>query len=236
MSGIVSFTLGIVEYFRKQKTEATIFAVVAMLFLLVACDEAWQDEHRNAEVVAAERSAAVSSQSVCQTDLRVEDAYSKGIEGQLGDARGALDKQAASLTQQQGTINSCVVSLGKMNPAINTHVSVATHVAASQTLKNQKYGFTEETVHFYTIVIMTNRKLEPDGLLKCDKSFTPHSADLSEHTNAYMVMSPTLDRIADNEYRLRVVDTGADWTEGNPLLLSATSDSDKLKCSFAPQS
>ena len=58
ISSIVSFTLGIAGYVRDRKTEGWIFAAIAFLFLLVACDVAWQDEDRNATILVAEKSLA----------------------------------------------------------------------------------------------------------------------------------------------------------------------------------
>jgi len=63
MSGIVSFGIGIWEKAKKNSNpiHARAFWIIAALCLIVAFDEAWQDEHRNAQVVIAEKALEVSA-------------------------------------------------------------------------------------------------------------------------------------------------------------------------------
>ncbi len=111
MSSIVSFTLGIVEYWRDRKTEGWVFAAVAFLFLLVACDSAWQDEHRNSQVLIAEKRLAVQGENFWK-----DQSYQK--DGSLRSRDQLLAQNYAALIGEQDTANKTQDSLTKLSEKI----------------------------------------------------------------------------------------------------------------------
>jgi hypothetical protein len=111
MSSIVSFTLGIVEYWRDRKTEGWVFAAVAFLFLLIACDSAWQDEHLNSQVLIAEKSLAVQGENFWKDQSYQKDASLRSRDQLLAQnytaligEQGTASKAQESLTELSGKI------------------------------------------------------------------------------------------------------------------------------------
>jgi hypothetical protein len=111
MSSIVSFTLGIVEYVRDRKTEGWIFGGIAFLFLLVACDAAWQDEHRNATTLVAEKSTAIQGANFWK-----DQSYQKDASLRTRDEM--LSKNYSALIAEQGTANDTQKSLAQLSGKI----------------------------------------------------------------------------------------------------------------------
>lgn len=108
MSSIVSFTIGIVEYVRNRKTEGWIFAGIAFLFLLVAGDAAWQDEHRNSQVLIAEKASLFS-----EKDFWKEQSYEK--DEALRSRDELLAQNYAALIGEQGAANKAQESLANLS-------------------------------------------------------------------------------------------------------------------------
>ncbi|HEY1803812.1 MAG TPA: hypothetical protein VGG45_04980 [Terracidiphilus sp.] len=111
MSSIVSFTLSIVEYMRERKMEGWIFAVIASVFLLVACEAAWQDEHRNATVLAAEKSLAVQGENFWK-----DQSYQKDTSLRIRDEM--LNKNYSALIAEQQTTSETQTSLAQLSGKI----------------------------------------------------------------------------------------------------------------------
>jgi hypothetical protein len=111
MSSIVSFTLGIVELVRNKKIESWIFFAVGAMFLVVAFDQAWQDEHRNSSVLIAEKSAATSERNFWK-----DQSYQKDVSLRSRDQ--LLAQNYAALIGQQDTANKAQDSLTKLSGKI----------------------------------------------------------------------------------------------------------------------
>jgi hypothetical protein len=121
--GFVIAAVGLYE--RKKRTlpwEA--YAFIATMFGLYSVFAAWQDEHRNANAVIAEKATEVSLKNICLQDARVEHAYLEGLQGMNASQRQTIDKQQQANDAQQRDVSSCVVSLGKMNPVIREKITV----------------------------------------------------------------------------------------------------------------
>ncbi len=223
MSGIVSFIFATVAAIRKRPLIERWFWVAGAICLIAAFDSAWQDEHRNTQTVIAEKSVLASAENSCQQNALIADAYKRGLESANLTERQTIDKQ-------QIAVNSCVVSLGKMNPIVNTRTPVVSFIVAFSTPKD-RFGLPQK-LNWYGIVIMTNRKLEPVGKLSCDKPFTVGDAQLHIQASSAMIGPPTIKKISDTAFDIRISNTGADWEDGNPITVSASSVSESLNCSF----
>jgi hypothetical protein len=235
MSGIASFVLSTITAIRKRPIIERWFWVAGAICLIAAFDGAWQDEHRNTQTVIAEKSAQAGLANICAQNLRVAQAYSLGVEGINKSLQGTLDSQQNQLNSQQGTMNSCVLSLGKMNPILNAKFGV---IAVPVNWAKQRHALgSEDTVYFFAIVIMTNNKADPVGLVQCANAFKIISApELNMQAGSGMVASQEPKAINDRTYEIRVSNTGAEWTGENPIYMAASSSSQYIgQCTFKPQ-
>ena len=150
----VTVVINLIERYllKGKRVPVWIDIAILLLFCLVACFQAWRDEQRNTETVIGLRAQAESAHNRCESGLQIEQANYRGLLEQNGVARTTIDKQAVSLAQQQGTINSCVISLGKMNPLANRSIRVATSpISMPVNGPDPKVQY-----HLFEIAIMTN--------------------------------------------------------------------------------
>jgi hypothetical protein len=121
-----------------------------------------------------------------------------------------------------------------MNPIANRKINAIPLFMAKETIKD-RFGFPSNN-YLFAIVIMTNRTLEPVGDLKCDNAFSPSDPQLTTQAQVAMIGSSPPTPLSDREYEIRVSNSGASWTNENPIFLSAFSASQSLgKCIFTPQ-
>lgn len=111
MSGVVSITFGVIEYFRKKKAEATIFAAIAICMIFVSSGQAWQDEHRNSENLKGEKNAIV-----IERDFWKEETYKK--DGELQAANQVLAQNFNALAESQKTGDETQKSLTHLSERI----------------------------------------------------------------------------------------------------------------------
>jgi hypothetical protein len=231
MSGIASFAIAVWQAVKKHKISERIFWVIGALCLLMAFDQSWQDEHRNTQVVIVEKASEVGAKNSCFNDLRVQDAYVKGVESLNSSQRQTIDNQRNVNEKQQSAVNSCVISLGKMNPVINTKI-VVLNVPIGEVTKHYREAYYSE------MIITTNRLIRPVGNLKCDKSFAP--VDPPQVPTLWqgptMIGYAPAVSVSDHEYQIRITNTGGDWGPNSPIFFRVTSDFNNLgECTFTPQ-
>lgn len=240
MSGIASFVLATVQAVRKSPLSARIFWVVGALCLLFAFDQAWQDEHRNTQAVAVEKAAAVSSATSCIQDARVEQVYTKGLQSLNDSQRATIDNEQLVNGRQQSAVNSCVISLGKMNPIVNREISVIKiPVAMRDATSNRFVGmFTPHKVYVAELIITTNQtEARPVGDLRCQNSFSIDSdPQLPMLASTALTGGSAPQRISDREYGIRVFNTGSEWGPNSPIFMAVSSVSETVgSCTFRPQ-
>jgi len=224
------------ERWRKVSVSLRTYFVVFVIFALPwSCFLAWQDEHRNTQQVIDQKSAAFSQLNLCVQDRRVENAYKLGLEGQLLNQRQTIDSEATSVSKQQEAINSCVVSLGKMNPIINRKVTaLALQYGPQQVTDNSG-----RKVYVFAIVVLTKSRLEPKGSLRCEHDFdlatTPDLASGKE-VNVSINTKPRSVRVSSREYSIAINSASIYWDSEHPIYVTAVSVDDTLgDCSFTPQ-
>jgi arginine exporter protein ArgO len=232
--GVVGTGVFLIEKLWKPIERKRWFVIAGLICLFVACYQGWLDEHRNTETVIAEKASEAGLKNSCLTDLRVEGAFAKGQESMNGSQRQTLDRQQDTIAKQQTAVNSCVVSLGKMNPQVILKTSALYIPVASQNKPGISRYAPPVTTAFGVIVISTNEHIEPTGRLKCDQPFDPSAPLLpQEGTVLSAPVSPT--KISDREYEIRVNQMGQDWTPNSPIYMTTTSAIALGKCSFLPQ-
>jgi hypothetical protein len=102
MSGFVSFCLAIYEAAKGKKFETWAFFVIGAICLIVAFDQSWQDEHRNAEVLIAEKSALTSERDFWKAQNYDKDSALRQNQNLLSQNYGALigEQTTANKSQQ----------------------------------------------------------------------------------------------------------------------------------------
>lgn len=106
MSGIASFIFAIIEHIRKKQIETWAFAIVGSICLIVAFDQSWQDEHRNAEVLIAEKSSLVSERDFWKNQSYEKDVSLRQVNSLLAQNYGALIGEQTTANQTQQSIAS----------------------------------------------------------------------------------------------------------------------------------
>jgi hypothetical protein len=234
MSGIASFILATVSAVKKKPVVAKWFWVAGAICLVAACDGAWQDEHRNSQVMAQEKSSIASDYGRCQSNAQIEAAYMRGLEQSNLNQRQTVDEQRKQNMNQQNAVNNCVVSLGKMNPLINTKIgAVAIQVATETKPPAIRFGSPIVT-YYYAIVLSANRRLNFSGRLKCAGSFKANAPQvtLKEASNGFFG-SGNAAPVSDREYILTNSDTGGVWDSTDPVyIVASSSNADINPCIF----
>jgi hypothetical protein len=123
MSGSLSFILCIVEYWRKRKLEGWAFAVIALICFFVACDAAWQDEHRNCALLIDEKSVAIQAQNFWKEQSYAKDATLRTRDDLLAKNYTALTNEQDSANKSQGALSRLsekILEVSKERPQITT--------------------------------------------------------------------------------------------------------------------
>src|ERR1700683_3263719 len=93
MSGIASFAFSMWEHSRNKKIESRAFFIVGVLCLIIAFDQAWQDEHRNAETLTGERAVAIEEREFWKTQFYTTNSTLQTRDNLLAQNYGALTKE-----------------------------------------------------------------------------------------------------------------------------------------------
>ncbi len=229
MSGIASFVLATVQAVKKHPLSEKLFWAAGAFCLFAAFDQAWQDEHRNTQVVAGERALESGARNVCEQDARIQQAYAKGLEANSFSERRTIDSMRQTFDKQQLAVNGCVVSLGKMNPVLTNRVE-------AYYIELGKKG----NADVFEMLITTNHPERPSGRLRCGGAFDPMEAPAlhvfgSGTITMLAFQSPF--KINDRAYDLRIVNTAGIWGPNTPIYFKfTTSDAAHLgECGFTPE-
>jgi hypothetical protein len=219
MSGIVSLTLGIVEYFRKQKVEGVIFCVIAVLFLFVSCDLAWQDEHRNAQLAIAEKSDAYSEKNFWQAQ-----SYEK--DNALRSRDQLLAQNYTALIGEQGTANKTQQSLAELSGKI---LEIGKPVAQKTTVLFLDSD-DKQTPRIIRWILITNEPITPVNMdVQCNRLV---DAAVLEAIGTAGQMGAGPVKLAPNLMRFSI--SSPAWIPNGPLLaiVKYEGDSKDMLCKF----
>jgi len=111
MSGIVSFAISIYEATKKKKFETWAFFLLGAICLIIGFDQAWQDEHRNAQLLAGQKADAVGERNFWK-----DQSYAK--DEALRSRDQLLAQNYAALIGQQTTSNKSQQSLAQLSNKI----------------------------------------------------------------------------------------------------------------------
>jgi hypothetical protein len=111
MSGIASFIFSAYEHAGKRKISSRVFLVVGILFLIVAFDQAWTDEHNNSTILIGEKAALVQERDFWK-------AQSYQNEASLHSRDQLLSQNYTALIGEQSTANGAQSSLAQLSKKI----------------------------------------------------------------------------------------------------------------------
>jgi hypothetical protein len=202
MSGLASFAFSFWEHARQKKLESRVFFIVGFLCLIVAFDQAWQDEHRNSQILIAEKASAVS-----EKDFWKDQSYQKDHD--LRSRDDVIAKSSAALIGEQSTENQTQTVLAQLaNKIIDINKPEHLHVAVHQMVINAV-----QSPVLAVIVAETNKRVVgAKGTLTC---LTPYVASQIEMITGMMNFSPS--------YTLSGLTTKFDfggnaWSPNDPVL------------------
>jgi hypothetical protein len=131
MSGLASFAFSLWEHSRQKKLESRVFFIVGFICLIVAFDQAWQDEHRNSQVLIAEKSSLASENEFWKSQSYQKDAALRSLNGLLVQNFTTLsqEQQVESKTQEAGSdAQKSLAQLASKILDINTPIQQKTTV------------------------------------------------------------------------------------------------------------
>lgn len=206
------------EQFMKLKFTFRHLWMVGGFLLFISFYQAWQDEHRNTQVVIAQRQADSARANMCELRYKLEDAYAKGLSGSNLKQQQNLEVARNLLSNQQSTLNTCVVAMAK----VNAPVPLKTDVKA-RTLPIK--GGPNRTV----LILTANKRIAAHGELICSKPFrlafwVPTDEDAAREINVNM----------PNDHSLRLDIKGDYISPGNPFLIFAIGQTSLDSCNFTP--
>ena len=220
------------KHWWRTAGEGAAIAVVAWL-LVFFFHLLWEPYHlqddlaKNRAALQAAYDDKEAKLQFCRSTLQTETT-------KTGFMRDQMTSQQSMLDSQQGAINSCVISLGKMNPIIMTKTGVTVIPVATKTTPFL-YG-SKKISYLSAIVFSTNRRLNFEGRLKCAKPVTLNSTPIMPFRRSGMSGTGILTPISDREFDLRNDDTTGDWDAVDPIYLVATSDEENIgPCVFTLQ-
>jgi hypothetical protein len=220
MSGVVSFGIAIYEAIKNQKIQSWVFFALGALFLILACDQAWQDEHSNVKVLIGEKSSLWQ-----ERDFWKDQSYQK--DQSLRTRDDLLAKNYTALTQTQSSF--ALLSNRLLDVAGPTPRKLDTH----RWKIPQTYTFANVgRVQFWTLVVTSNRALSPaKGTISCDADFKLIETTLLTHG---ATMSAGYDTLSPRAVHVDFV--YPPLSAENPLVFFVfTKEGAEInECSFAP--
>jgi hypothetical protein len=183
MSGVASFVFAIIEHARGKKIETWAFSVVGTLCLVVAFDQAWQDEHRNSQIVQAEKEIAVKDDNFWKAQSYDKDSALRSRDQLLNENYGVLATTQSSLAQLSNRLLDIAGPVPRKIDVMRWEIPVT-------------YTFANVgKVKFWVLVVTTNKTISPiRGDLGCDNDFSVITENVLTHTNVlradYTVLSP----------------------------------------------
>ena len=227
MSSIVSFTLGIVELFRNRRTEAWIFWSIAVLFLIVAFDQAWQDEHRNTSLVIGEKSSAVGEMNFWK-----EQNYAKDDAVRTRDH--LLAQNYTALIGQQTTSNNAQQSLAQLSQRILEIDKPGKLKIDNYYLGDvpSQYNANVKAKYHGTFLVLTNQTVTPIRLLvTCEGKIVQAGGGILG--TAASSGGGWGGRVTTSPMQYGIGLLSPAWTPSNPMLATIYTDDPSLGiCSF----
>jgi hypothetical protein len=183
MSGIASFLMATWEHWKKRKIESRVFFFVGVICLCVAFDQAWQDEHRNSQLIIEEKALLSSQNGFWKEQSYAKDAALRSRDELLGKNFGVLANTQLSLADLSNRL------LDVTGPGPRKIDVMSWKIPITYTFANVG------KVQFWTLVVITNKSIVPiRGTLSCNADFTVIAENVLTHATSlradYDILSP----------------------------------------------
>jgi hypothetical protein len=225
MSGLASFCFSLWEHSRQKKLESRVFFIVGVICLAVAFDQAWQDEHRNSEVLKAQKQTlSEEKQSVSdERDFWKQQTYSK--DGALQNRDELLVKNYTALTEEQKTANQSQASLAQLSSKI-LDINKPAVQKITPIFFDKDESKSPSTARF---LLLTNKDVSPVAMqINCNGSLESVSlASLGGGPRG----STEPSRLAPNSFEIEI-STPA-WTPTAPIMATVFYYRTDIVCSFS---
>ncbi len=216
MSGVVSFCIAIWEAFKKKKIESRVFFIVGALFLLVACDQAWQDEHGNVKTLTVEKSALWQ-----ERDFWKSQSYDKDASLRIRDS--LLLKNGTALADTQASLVTLSNKIIDINKPQAQKFLVRRDDSNTETFAKWK--------HYTQLVVMTNLPVAGRLLVVCDQPMPMLEAHILEGGPRF---PESVLMVQNNAWLVRI--PSPQITPQNPMIITIAYSEDTLgKCQTSPQ-
>jgi len=181
MSGVVSFSIAIWEAFKKKKVESRVFFIIGAIFLIIACDQAWQDEHNNVKALIAEKATLWQERDFWKSQSYQKDAVIRSRDDLLG-------RNYVVLAQTQNSLANL------SNRLLDVSSPPPRKIDAHRWRIPETYTYANVgKVQFWTFVITSNKPITPTkGTISCDADFQLIETTLITHGNALSAGHDTL--------------------------------------------
>jgi hypothetical protein len=125
LMGLLLFLLNLMQNVSGWKMKPRHYLIVLFCtFWFLATFSAWRDADRNLQSVIAQRTKDTGDLGKCSGNLQTQTALKESWQERYADQQKTINAFQGPQFQQQATLNSCVVSLGKLNPIVNTNTGV----------------------------------------------------------------------------------------------------------------
>src|ERR1017187_751099 len=218
MSGIVAFGFGIYEAIKTQKVASRVLFFIGALTLTVSFDQAWQDEHRNTQILIGEKEALWQ-----ERDFWKRQSYEK--DDSLRERDALLVKDTTALADTQGSLaklSSKILDISKPEP--------------------QEYFMRTDAVEYPPIsqgqrisefIMTTNQPITANIIFSCDHAIPYLSAHIAEGGPHF---PNSVEHIYDNSWSIHIPSPMV--TPQSPLIIvvvSSTAPGTLERCGYQKQ-
>jgi len=213
--GFVSVGFALYEKYRRKETPSKIFWGLAALCVLMAAYQAWLDQRRNVATLTEEKANLTSKYTECSSDLRAKDGGIQSLTDRLGDQRSRIDSQQGTIERQQTSVNSCVVTLGKIAQPEPQKINLLFNSLDFDPLKGK---------HVQQLIAVTNRSISPVRMsVQCNMTvsyFSSKIAGVPGVTGGPLGGRPE----PNNSYSFEI--DSPPWTPTSPVVIDVYYDGD----------
>jgi hypothetical protein len=205
MSGFASFLMSLWEHSRRRKIESRVFFIVGVLCLVIAFDQAWQDEHRNSEILKAEK-ATLSSDAGFWKNQAYEKDTSLRSRDQL------LAQNYTALIGQQSSANDSQSALAKLSDKI---LDIGKPQALRVVIQALMEPIGDGPVKVRYFIVLTNKTVTPAIVnVSCDQDITAGEGAVVGTTVMSAGMGPV---IGNRRFNFSIASPA--WSPQSPILV-----------------
>jgi hypothetical protein len=225
MSGVASFLFATWEHAKKKKLEARIFFIVGMFCLIIAFDQAWQDEHGNVKVLVGEKAALWQERDFWKIQTYDKDAA-------LRSRDQLLAQNYTALIGEQTTANGSQQSLAQLSNKI-LDISKPEPQEFSMRTDAVEYPPISQGQRVSEFVMTTNKPITANIVFSCDHAIPYLSAHIAGGGPHF---PNSVERIYDNSWGIHIPSPMV--TPQSPLIIvvvSGTAPGTLERCGYQKQ-